>query len=99
MTTAETLTIHIAGTPADAVTVFTAGRVLERRTPSGPAVATDITIPAAALGPGEVTLHATAFLENVAVANAMPITVRVTDQPSSPVTPQSRPPESGGPSR
>ena len=99
VTTAETLTIHIAGTPADSVTVFTAGRVLERRTPSGPAVATDITIPAAALGPGEVTLHATAFLENVAVANAMPITVRVTDQPSSPVTPQSRPPESGGPSR
>jgi hypothetical protein len=99
VTTADTVTLHITGSEADAVTIFTAGRVLKRLTPSGPAVVTDIAIPAAVLGSGVVTLHATAFLDGIAIANATPVTVHVTDQPPAPINASAPPPEAGGPSR
>lgn len=79
----DTLHISISGTPADNVTVFTAGRVLGRVAgEEGRPIDTTLDVAATLLGPGNVMIHATAHLDGVAVANAAPIAVTVTDQPS-----------------
>jgi hypothetical protein len=82
------LRITISGTPADSVTVFTAGRVLGRVTADENPLDTSLNVAATDLGPGDVMLHATAHLAGVAVANAAPVTVTVTKQPSATLTPQ-----------
>ena len=77
----DTLRVSITGTPADSVTVFTAGRVLQRIAgDDGQPIDTTCDIAAMLLGPGDVKIHATAHLDGVAVANAAPIAVTVTDQ-------------------
>ena len=85
---AGTLRITISGTPADSVTVFTAGRVLGRLTADDNPLDTGLNVAATDLGPGDVMLHATAHLAGVAVANAAPVTVTMTKQPSAVLTPQ-----------
>ena len=88
----DTLRISISGTPADSVTVFTAGRVLGRLAgEEGQPIDTTLDIAATPLGPGDVKIHATAHLDGVAVVNAAPVAVTVTDQPSATVTPENVP--------
>ncbi len=80
----DTLRVSITGTPADSVTVFIAGRVLQRIAgEEGRLLDTTLDIAATLLGPGDVAIHATAHLNGVAVANAAPVAVTVTDQPSA----------------
>lgn len=79
----DTLHISISGTPADSVTVFTAGRVLGRVAGAeGQPIDTTLDIAATLLGTGDVTIHATAHLDGVAIVNAAPVAVTVTGQHS-----------------
>ena len=84
----DTLRVSITGTPADSVTVFTAGRVLGRIAgEEGLPIDTTLDIAATLLGPGDVAIHATAHLNGVAVANAAPVAVTVAADSSAAATP------------
>lgn len=86
---AGSLRVRLSGTPADSVTVFTAGRVLGRVAgEEGRTIDTTLDITATLLGPGDVAIHATAHLAGVAVANAAPVTVTVTKESAAVLTPQ-----------
>jgi hypothetical protein len=77
LTLAEKVTLTIEGTGIDGTLVFATGRVLGRITgPSG-----TLDVPAAMLGRGRVTIHATGRGGRSAAesVNAVPVTVDVTD--------------------
>lgn len=75
----DTLHIEISGTPADGVTVFTAGRILGRVTGDGKSLDAILDVATKPLGPGALMIHATSHLDGVAVVNAAPVAVTVTD--------------------
>lgn len=79
---AGTLRITISGNPADSATVFTAGRVLGRIAGEGKPIDAVLDVTTTQLGPGALMIHATSHLDGVAVVNAAPVEVTVTDQPS-----------------